>query len=185
MADPISETQLAQEVDDLLGQLKTDPFGTRAGNDRSGSGSGGPAPIMVGSGVVPEHRAWTKALVVLALGVGLAFWPYANRCGLGLTSYMAALGVLLATAAWSLQAAWRQRSARAYALGLAILVWGAGLTLAQVLPRTGYASQVAFWSCQAGMAAQPPVGTEAGSPTGPGTQPHVPPTGATELPPLF
>ena len=94
-------------------------------------------------------------MLVASLGVGLVFWPYTNGCGLGLTSYFAALGVLLVTAAWALQAAWREHTVWAYGLGLALVVWGAGLSLTQVLPRVGYAKHTAFWSCQAGMAPQP------------------------------
>ena len=150
------DSKMSREVDDLLGQLKSQPFGgARRSNPRIVAT---PRPV-VGSGVVREHYPWPKILLVASLGVGLVFWPYAHGCGLGLTSYFVALGVLLVTAAWSLQAAWRQHSAWAYGIGLAIVVWGAALSLTQVLPRVGYARHSAFWSCQAGLA-PPPADSE-------------------------
>jgi len=174
MADsPTSDAKLDREVDDLLGQLKSDPYGTS--KRRSGSfPSGSVSKAVVGSGVAPDYYAWTKVLLVAGLGIGIVFWPYSHQCGLGLISYFAALGVLLLTAAWGLHAAWRQRTAWAYGLGLAVVVWGAGLTMTQVLPRTGYAKATAFWSCQAGMS---PATTPA--------QPQVSPTATPELPAFF
>ncbi len=153
------DSQMSQEVDDLLGQLKSQPFGAA---HRSQPRIVATPSLTVGSGVVRENYPWPKVLLVASLGVGLVFWPYAHGCGLGLSSYFSALGVLLITAAWALQAAWRQRAAWAYGLGLAIVVWGAGLSLTQVLPRVGYARNAAFWSCQAGL--EPPPADAASTP---------------------
>jgi hypothetical protein len=170
------DSKMSQEVDNLLGQLKSQPFGpTHRSNPHIVAT---PRP-MVGSGVIRENHPWPKTLLVASLGVGLLFWPYAHGCGLGLTSYFLALGVLLLTAAWALQAAWRQHAAMAYGLGLAIIVWGAALSLTQVLPRIGYTRHAAFWSCQAGLA---PPATDAASPV-----PAVPSSDVPleDLPPFF
>ena len=146
---------MSQDVDDLLGQLKSQPFGAASRSTPRITAT--PPSVVVGSGVARRHHPWPKSLLVASLGVGLVFWPYAHGCGLGLTSYFAALVVLLLTAAWALQAAWRQHTAWAYGLGLAIVVWGAGLSMTQELPRVGYAKHTAFWSCEAGMAPPSPV----------------------------
>lgn len=147
------DSRMSQDVDDLLGQLKSQTAGPAVRSEPRIVAT--PSSVMVGSGVARNHHPWPKSLLVASLGVGLVFWPYAHGCGLGLTSYFAALGVLLVTAAWALQAAWRQHTVWAYGLGLAIVVWGAGLSLTQVLPRVGYAKHTAFWSCEAGMAPPP------------------------------
>lgn len=174
------DSRMSREVDDLLGQLKTKPFSGPGGASSSPRMVATPSPV-VGSGIVREHYPWVKVLLVASLGIGLVFWPYAHRCGFGLTSYFAALGVLLVTAAWALQAAWRQHTAWAYGLGLAIVVWGAGLTLTQVLPRVGYARHAAFWSCQAGME-PPPTET---APPAPVTAVPAGETPLGDLPPFF
>lgn len=170
------DSQMSQEVDDLLGQLKSQPFG--AAHRSQPRIVATPRPV-VGSGVVRDNYPWAKVILVASLGVGLVFWPYAHGCGLGLTSYFAALGVLLVTAAWALQAAWRQHSAWAYGFGLAIVVWGAGLSLTQVLPRVGYAQNAAFWSCQAGLQ-PPPVEVSAPTQSTPSAE-----TPLGDLPPFF
>lgn len=141
---------LSREVDSLLGQLKTRPF--------SGPGGASSNPRIVASpksigDTIPDYDQypWPKVVLVGALGVALAFWPYSNGCGVGLVSYFMALGVLMVTAAWALNAAWREHTAWAYGLGLAIVVWGSALSLTQILPRVGYARHTAYWSCSAGM----------------------------------
>jgi len=153
---------LVREVDDLLGKLKSQPYGGSAvnvGTPKSRSGPSRPA-LVVGAARAEKEHAWGKVVLVASLGVALPFWPYASGCGGGLISYFAALGVLLITATWALSAAWRQRTAPAYGVGLALVVWGVGLGLTQILPRTGYAQTTAYWSCAAGMNPEPGVATE-------------------------
>ena len=171
------DSHMSQEVDALLGQLKSQPYG--AAHRSQPRIVATPSHIVVGSGVVGENYPWPKVLLVASLGIGLVFWPYARGCGLGLTSYFSALGVLLITAAWALHAAWRQHAAWAYGFGLAIVVWGAGLSLIQVLPRVGYARHAAFWSCQAGL--QPPP-ADAARPVESAPAGDVP---LADLPPFF
>lgn len=169
------DARLSREVDNLLGQLKSKPF--------SGPGGASSSPKIVaspnlGGGFARDYYPWRKVLLVASLGIGLVFWPYANGCGFGLISYLAALGVLFLTAAWALQAAWREHTAWAYGLGLAVVVWGTALSLGLVLPRVGYARHAAYWSCQAGM--DPAPAAE------PANQPADPATGSLgDLPPFF
>ena len=149
---------LSREVDSLLGQLKSQPYGrpdVKVGRASTEAGRRSRPALSVGAARVSTEHAWPKIVLVFALGTALPFWPYAHGCGPGLISYFAALGVLLATATWALFAAWRQHTAPAYAVGLALLLWGLGLGLTQVLPRTGYADATAYWSCRAGMEPEP------------------------------
>jgi len=179
------DSRISQEVDHLLGQLKSQPYGTPRRSRPHIVAT--PRPV-VGVGIAREHHPWRKMVLVASLGVGLVFWPYARGCGLGLTSYFAALGVLLLTAAWALQAAWREHTAWAYGLGLAVVVWGAGLSLVQVLPRVGYARHAAYWSCRAGMDPDPDPGPGAAN-GAPGTaeiqSSGQPDAHRVDLPPFF
>ena len=81
------------------------------------------------------------------LGVGVVFWPYENRCGVGLGGYLAVVSVVVASGVWSAVWTWRHRTGRAHALSLLLIIWGLVLASAEVLPRTGYAKQHLPWSC--------------------------------------
>jgi hypothetical protein len=101
----------------------------------------------------PTGRALAVARVVLsvALGVGILFWPYADRCGLGLAAYLGAVAVVVAGGVWSAVWTWRHRTPKSHVLALALVLWGLVLAAAQVLPRLGYAKpdavHPASWSC--------------------------------------
>jgi hypothetical protein len=81
------------------------------------------------------------------LGVSILFWPYANRCGIGLAGYLFAVAAVSAGGIWSAVWTWRHRTGRAHALSILLIVWGLVLASAEVLPRTGYAKQALSWSC--------------------------------------
>jgi hypothetical protein len=83
----------------------------------------------------------------VALGVGILFWPYANRCGFGLGGYLFAVTAVAAGGLWSAVWTWRHRAGRAHALSILLIVWGLTLAAMEVLPRTGYAKQSLPWSC--------------------------------------
>jgi hypothetical protein len=95
-------------------------------------------------------NSW-PAIIRLALsvmlGVGILFWPYENRCGIGLAGYLFAVIAVAGGGFWSAVWTWRHRAGRAHALSILLLVWGLVLAGAEVLPRTGYAKQVLSWSC--------------------------------------
>jgi hypothetical protein len=107
---------------------------------------------------VAEERRSTNTFGVFArltlsvlLGVGMLFWPYAARCGVGLAAYLGATAAVVAGGVWSSVWTWRHRSGRAHTLALLIIVWGLVLAAIEVLPRVGYATPTpehpAVWSC--------------------------------------
>ena len=91
--------------------------------------------------------AIVRLALSVALGVGILFWPYANRCGLGLSGYLAAVTAVAVGGVWSAVWTWRHRTGRAHALSILLIVWGLVLGAQEVLPRIGYAKQTLTWSC--------------------------------------
>lgn len=93
-----------------------------------------------------------RLLLAVALGVGMLFWPYEARCGLGLLGYLAAVGVLVTAGIWSAVWAWRHRAGKAHLLSLLIAVWGTILGAQELLPRVGYAKPTldhpSVWQCE-------------------------------------
>jgi hypothetical protein len=110
-------------------------------------------------GVIEKARRETSSfgvfarlLLSVALGVGIVFWPYGARCGLGLAAYLGAVGVVVASGVWSAIWTFRHRAGRAHTLSLLLILWGLVLGAIEVLPRVGYATPTpghpAIWSCQ-------------------------------------
>jgi hypothetical protein len=93
-----------------------------------------------------------RLLLSVALGIGMIFWPYEARCGLGLMAYLLAVVVLIGAGAWSAVWAWRHRAGKAHVLSLLIVVWGTILGAQEILPRTGYAKPTldhpSVWQCE-------------------------------------
>jgi len=91
--------------------------------------------------------------LVLALAVGIWFWPYAHDCGLRLYAYFAASVVIVIGGVWSIVRSWRARAPIVHAVALLVTLWGMILLASQVLPRVGYArvdpAAPPTWSCQA------------------------------------
>ena len=94
---------------------------------------------------------FARLTLAVALGIAIAFWPYAARCGLGLAAYLGAVGTLVAAGAWSAVWTWRHRAAKGHMLALLLILWGLVLGAIDILPRTGYAvptaSHPATWTC--------------------------------------
>jgi hypothetical protein len=108
---------------------------------------------------VKEERHKTTTLGVLArlvlavaLGVGMLFWPYSARCGVGLFGYLGAASMVVVAGAWSSIWSWRHRSGQAHVLSLLLIVWGVVLGATEILPRIGYAvpdaRHPAIWMCE-------------------------------------
>jgi hypothetical protein len=97
--------------------------------------------------------AFLRLALATALGVGILFWPYPNRCGLGLAGYLIAISAIVAGGLWSSIWTWRHRTARAHTLSLLLVLWGLVLGAIELMPRVGYAkpdpSRPAGWSCVA------------------------------------
>jgi hypothetical protein len=93
-----------------------------------------------------------RLLLSVALGVGILWWPYDARCGLGLAGYLAAVGVVTASGIWSAVWTWRHRSARGHTVSLLLILWGLVLGAMEVLPRVGYGKpdvmHPATWVCK-------------------------------------
>ncbi len=89
-----------------------------------------------------------RLLLAVALGVGIVFWPYGARCGLGLAAYLGAVSALLVAGAWTSWWSWKHRSAKAHVLSLLLVLWGLVLGTSEVLPRIGYAKVGAAWVCK-------------------------------------
>lgn len=99
-----------------------------------------------------------RLLLASALGVGMLFWPYDAKCGVGLAGYLAATGVVAAAGVWSSIWTWRHRSSRGHILSLLLILWGGVLAAIEILPRSGYAKpdrNRPGWSCPAPTAPQP------------------------------
>jgi len=95
-------------------------------------------------------KTWPAILRLVlsaALGVAVVFWPYENRCGVGLSGYLAAVAFVTIGGVWSAVWTWRHQTAKAHVLSILLIVWGLVLGSAEILPRTGYAKQVLLWSC--------------------------------------
>ncbi len=91
--------------------------------------------------------ALLRLALSVALGVGMLFWPYANRCGIGLAGYLIAVSAVAASGIWSAVWTWRHRAGRAHVLSILLIVWGLVLGATEVLPRVGYAKEALKWSC--------------------------------------
>ncbi len=89
--------------------------------------------------------------LTVALGVGMVFWPYSARCGIGLAGYLGAVTALVVSGVWSSVWTFRHRAGKAHMLALLLVLWGLVLASIEVLPRTGYAKPTAAhpvgWSC--------------------------------------
>ncbi|MFL5463528.1 MAG: hypothetical protein ACJ8AB_02470 [Gemmatimonadaceae bacterium] len=81
-----------------------------------------------------------RLVLVFALGVALAFWPYERECGSGLFGYLGVHLVIIVGGLWVATSTWRARLPKMHVLSLLIMLTGLSLIAAQVLPRIGYAS---------------------------------------------
>ncbi len=117
------------------------------------------APPAAKAAVAAERastRTWPAFLrlaLATALGIGILFWPYPSRCGVGLAGYLLAVGGVTVGGLWSSVWTWRHRTARAHMLSLLLVVWGIVLGAMEILPRAGYAkadaTRPAGWVCSA------------------------------------
>jgi len=103
--------------------------------------------------------AFLRLALATALAVGILFWPYPSRCGVGLAGYLAAVSVVTVGGLWSSVWTWRHRTARAHILSLALVAYAIVLGAMEILPRTGYAKATA----------ERPLGFSCTAPTPPAT----------------
>jgi len=105
------------------------------------------AQVAVERAKTSSWPAILRLTLSVALGVGILFWPYANRCGVGLFGYLFGVTAVVASGMWSALWTWRHRTGRAHALSILLIVWGLVLGATEILPRIGYAKQALTWSC--------------------------------------
>lgn len=113
-----------------------------------------PSPAAKTAARETQHKTSTlgvmlRLVLAVALGVGILFWPYDARCGIGLAGYLGAVTAIVGAGIWTSVWSWRHRAARAHVLSLLIILWGGVLAAIEVLPRVGYAKDVARveWMC--------------------------------------
>jgi hypothetical protein len=121
--------------------------------------SGAPSSASMGAGPsappsgppTTNFGVYSRLTLAVAVGVGIIFWPYANRCGAGLAGYLGAVAAVIIAGGWSAVWTFRHRAARAHVLSLLLVLWGLILASLDVLPRVGYAKPTlehpAAWTC--------------------------------------
>lgn len=125
------------------------------------------AEVAVERATTKTWGAFLRLALATSLGVGILFWPYPARCGVGLAAYLVAIGAVTIGGLWSSVWTWRHRTSRAHTLSLLLVLWGLVLAAVEVMPRTGYAkpdaNRPAGFTCSVTV---PPA-----SPVGPATTP--------------
>jgi hypothetical protein len=126
----------------------------------------------------PGLSTWSRVGLGLVLAIGMTQWPYAHECGFRLFFYSVGIITLLLAGMWSGLFSWYHRLAFAHFVSLGVLLTGLVLGAGVVLPRVGYASAAATWSCSAAVTPVPPAVEETTTPaqgsTVQGTVPVVP-----------
>ena len=115
--------------------------------EKTGASPTQKAEIATERATTASWPALLRLSLSVALGVGILFWPYGTRCGLGLGGYLIAVAAVLGSGVWSAVWTWRHRTGRAHALSILLILWGLLLGAGEVLPRVGYARQILGWSC--------------------------------------
>ncbi len=83
----------------------------------------------------------------MLVAVAMLQWPYDHSCGLDLGFYLTAVAMVLVTAGWASASSWKNRMPVAHSVSQILLLWGFVLGAGQVLPRVGYAKDLATWRC--------------------------------------
>ena len=95
-----------------------------------------------------DHIAlWARLLLGIVLGGVMLQWPYPHQCDLPLLGYLGAVATVMLTGAWIAFASWKLRSGLPHILSLILVFWGIVLAAEQLLPRIGYAADLASWRC--------------------------------------
>ena len=143
---------MAGVVDRLLAQLpglQNAPAPARAA-PRSPFAAATVATPVRESSLSPREwvGVWGRVLLGLSLGVMMASWPYSRTCGLPLLGYLGSLLIVMLSGLWAASSSWKHRVGLAHVVALSVVLYGITLAAAELLPRTGYASDHASWSCQ-------------------------------------
>jgi hypothetical protein len=112
-----------------------------------------PAPAVGRRSVA---RTWFWTLLALALGIGLAVWPYPKACGLQLFFFLGAVAVTVVAGVVGALASWSHHRGVAHLICLLVLLWAGVVGASEALPRSGYARESRPWLCPAQPAAPAP-----------------------------
>lgn len=143
---------MAGVVDRLLAQLP----GLQDANARPAPRAGLPVTV---AGVATRNESgsqtarlsmWIRVMLGLTLAVTMGSWPYSRECGLQLFSYFGAVSMVSLAGVWAALASWRERGALAHVISLTLILYSILLAASELLPRTGYATEHATWTCQGG-----------------------------------
>ncbi|HKU60244.1 MAG TPA: hypothetical protein VJQ44_03430 [Gemmatimonadales bacterium] len=104
-------------------------------------------PPATGRGSVA--RTWFWTVLALALGIGLAVWPYPKACGLQLFFFLGATAVTVVAGVVGALASWTHRRGVAHLICLLVLLWAGVVGASEALPRSGYAREIRPWLCPA------------------------------------
>jgi hypothetical protein len=153
-----------RKIDEEMAKQASRPAPARPAPSAAPAPSGGAAapgggfagmPAGFGAPAAPattNFGVYARLTLAVAIGVGIIFWPYANRCGWGLAGYLGAVGAVIVSGGWSAVWTFRHRAGRAHFLALLLVLWGLVLAAMDVLPRIGYAKPTvehpAAWACE-------------------------------------
>ncbi len=96
-----------------------------------------------------RRSTWGRISVAALIAIGMLQWPYDHACGLELGYYLAAVAMVLVSAGWASTFSWKKRKPLAHVVSQGLLIWGLVLAAGEVLPRVGYAKDLATWRCVA------------------------------------
>lgn len=140
-----------KKIDKHLSSISDDELLARTATPATAlTGRAAPAADVAGVAIPSPLGVAFRVGLALALAVGIHFWPYSARCGLGLAGYLASVTVIIAAGGWAAISTWHARAGRAHLLSLLVVTWGIALAAVEVLPRIGYASDPARvqWVCK-------------------------------------
>ncbi|HEY7686505.1 MAG TPA: hypothetical protein VH833_10410 [Gemmatimonadales bacterium] len=132
------------EVDRLLNQLPTHQAEQAAAAAKRAA-----APPSAPASSQPTSRAgtWARVGLGLLIGIGMTQWPYTHGCGLKLFIYLGGVFTVIVAGVWSGLSSWKRQMGVAHILSQGLVIWGLVLAAREVLPRIGYAKEVATWFC--------------------------------------
>lgn len=141
---------MAREVDRLLAQIGQEHNGSR----RAGAALNPDAVLRSAVQRDRSHRdgamLWIRLALAAGLGVMMTQWPYQFSCDWPLAGYLGAVAAIIITCGWLMMDAWRLRRPVAHVAAMIVAFWGVVLAAEQLLPRIGYAAELAVWRCIGG-----------------------------------
>lgn len=138
------------EVDRLLNQLPT-----HQAEQAAAAAAAAKRPAAAPAGATGPQAAsgrqwlgtWARVALGLLIGIGMTQWPYTHGCGFKLFVYLGGVLTVVVAGVWSSLSSWKRRLGVAHVLSQGLVIWGLILAAREILPRIGYAKDVATWFC--------------------------------------